>query len=161
MHELTEKIEDALSNGGSLGGEETDSIIVQYLKEKAEEIYNYPYSTGALGYIGKLEVNKILGISESSVSDIKGKYSNLPVDSSMVHEGDSKVEKCESTMHEPFELDPRWTYCPICARPAPKAKTLEEKFMEVRAMHKPFSDFIDEIQAHYLAEIARKHFEKC
>lgn len=51
-----------------------------------------------------------------------------------------------------------WKCCPICGAKRPEKKSLAEKFMGVRSTHQPFSDFIDEIQADYLAKIATAHF---
>ena len=54
------------------------------------------------------------------------KLFNKPVEDSTME----KWKNCESTMHEPFLLHPKWSFCPICARPAPKPLTLREELAE-------------------------------
>lgn len=161
MHELTDLLVQEIGQD-IYTWKRRDGIIRNWLSRRREEICNLSPSLSQNDFDER--INEILRLSpveepeKDIAEDLDVKY---PVEDKVGEWCGHIQMPCgdgKPTFKGGVIVYEDWKCCPICGAKRPEKKSLAEKFMGVRSTHQPFSDFIDEIQADYLAKIATAHF---
>ena len=171
MHELTEKLKNEFI-GLPHSKEIADSIIRQYLQEKAKEL-----SKGDEASFEWYETR--LGLSPSS-SEHSEAICTENGRTSCVHKPKDSEVWCAHTKficknsYEPrsvdgyvlvehdgtLAIDDNWMFCPICGTPRPTPKSLAERFFDSGMSNGWFTNFPDNAKkfCDELVKISESHF---
>ena len=148
LHELTEKIKQCID------GDEMycDSIIRQYLEEKAMEAFGVCDSMTFM----KKDLDNLLGLTDKEKPVEEVKVENYCCEHLTPTPSEAKKYGPWSFPAVSAQVNESWKFCPICGtpRPTPKSKReeLAEKFMKRMKAYPPLPDF--SATASKLADIA-------